>query len=220
MNTTKLTDYTPELNKVLQALQDMPFDPSLAEHYWDVCCGCVLVAEYNNKERTREWQIAGLCNTLLHYIDYTFQCLPHAYPMHEATGRMCQQLYEHPRLQLQLYQTHLALLQHNNNTHEQEIKEWNKKIALYKHNIACADAGKYEDIISTGHLKHDPVEWTALWEKVIDQADELTYNELADIPKAMGFCHMFWSTRRHILYTRFQLEWRSPAAMNPKVLFD
>lgn len=220
MESKQSKDYTDELYRTLQAIQDKPCDPSLAEQYWNICCCCVATAEYYHHEHTREWQIARLCNILLRYADCTFRTTPHAYPIYRATARMCELLYEHPRLQLQLYKLHMQLLQFYCPDNEKEIEKQKQNISTFEHNIACADAGKYEDIIPISRLKHDPLEWTSQWEEVIDMADEMTYSEMGSYSRRMGFCHLFWSTRRHILYTRFQLEWRSPAAMNPKVLFD
>ena len=35
----------------------------------------------------------------------------------------------------------------------------------------------------------------------------------------MGFCHSYWSAKRAALARR-GIEWRSPSAMNPRVIFD
>lgn len=43
--------------------------------------------------------------------------------------------------------------------------------------------------------------------------------QLKDEPRGMGFCHIYWSTKRAALARR-GIEWRSPSAMNPRVMFD
>lgn len=36
----------------------------------------------------------------------------------------------------------------------------------------------------------------------------------------MGFCHLFWRTKKRILWEQYGLAWRTPAEMNPHVLID
>ena len=69
-------------------------------------------------------------------------------------------------------------------------------------------------------LKHDPVEWTARWEEVIDEVDKIVDSRLEEHPRGMGFCHACWHERAAVLSEQFGIEWRSPARMNPRVLFD
>ena len=68
-------------------------------------------------------------------------------------------------------------------------------------------------------LKHDPVEWTARWEEIIDEADRKAEENLEEMPRGMGFCHAFWHERAAALAS-LGIEWRSPSRMNPGVLFD
>ena len=69
-------------------------------------------------------------------------------------------------------------------------------------------------------LKHDPIEWTARWEEVIDEAEKIVDSRLEDVPRGMGFCHAYWHEKAAVLSEQFGIEWRSPARMNPRVLFD
>lgn len=68
-------------------------------------------------------------------------------------------------------------------------------------------------------LKFDPVERTSEWEACIYEVEKECYNELLDERKGMGFCFSYWSTKRAVL-ARHGIEWCSPAAMNPGVMFD
>ncbi|MGM9737267.1 MAG: hypothetical protein ACI3ZT_02505, partial [Candidatus Cryptobacteroides sp.] len=86
-------------------------------------------------------------------------------------------------------------------------------------NISYADSGKLDLIEDDRRLKYDPVEWTARWEEIIDEADRIAEERLADQPRGMGYCHAFWSERAAALAS-LGLEWRSPVRMNPGVLFD
>ena len=70
-----------------------------------------------------------------------------------------------------------------------------------------------------GTLKVDPVQATPEWEKVIYDIEKEVDEQLKDEPRGMGFCHSYWSTKRAVL-ARHGIEWKSPSAMNPRVMFD
>ena len=68
-------------------------------------------------------------------------------------------------------------------------------------------------------LMVDPVQASPEWEKAIYDVEKEVEEELKDEPRGMGFCHSYWSAKRAALERR-KIEWRSPSAMNPKVMFD
>ena len=70
-----------------------------------------------------------------------------------------------------------------------------------------------------GMLKVDPVQATPEWEKVIYEVEKEVDEELKGEPRGMGFCFSYWSAKRAALARR-GIEWRSPSAMNPRVMFD
>lgn len=70
-----------------------------------------------------------------------------------------------------------------------------------------------------GMLKVDPVQASHKWEEVIYDVETEVDKELKDEPRCMGFCFNYWSAKRAALARR-GIEWRSPSAMNPKVMFD
>ena len=94
------------------------------------------------------------------------------------------------------------------------------EIRRLQRNIEYAESGEFDLIEEEGHLKHDPVEWTQRWEEVIDEADKIAYERLADHPRGMGFCHAYWYERAQVLEENFGIIWRSPSLMNPGVIFD
>lgn len=69
------------------------------------------------------------------------------------------------------------------------------------------------------HLLFDPVERTAIFEEVIQEVEAVCAQRLSGHPHGMGFCFAYWRTREDALRDR-GIEWRSPAVMNPHVLFD
>lgn len=87
------------------------------------------------------------------------------------------------------------------------------------HNIAAAERGDYESIQQSGFLQHDPVEWSARWEEVIDEAQREVDDRLADVPRGVGFCIGYWQELKGALKRR-GVSWRSPSQMNPCVMFD
>lgn len=66
-------------------------------------------------------------------------------------------------------------------------------------------------------LKHDPVEMTEEYLAVIDEVEELV--EKNREYSGFGSCHHLWSLKTQYLAQR-GIRWRSPAVMNPRVLFD
>lgn len=73
-------------------------------------------------------------------------------------------------------------------------------------------------------LEHDPVEDTDLYKRIVKAVDRLA--ELKAIedtgarPGIIGFCHAHWAAKKVILRDCFGLAWKTPAEMNPLVLFD
>ena len=100
------------------------------------------------------------------------------------------------------------------------IDPLNAEITRYALNIMAADQKRFDDIEEDGHLRKDPIEWTAEYEEVIAEADEKAHALLADEPRGMGFCFVYWPTLQRILFQDYGIRWRSPAEMNPGVIFD
>jgi hypothetical protein len=74
-------------------------------------------------------------------------------------------------------------------------------------------------------FKHDPIEDDPKFKSIIEAAGREAEAELANEPKAIriggdGYCHQFWSTKTRILKEKYGVDWKSPAEMNPDVLFD
>lgn len=68
-------------------------------------------------------------------------------------------------------------------------------------------------------LDFDPIERTPEWEKLFCEVEEECDRRLGDAPRGMGFCFAYWSVRREVL-EEHGIQWQSPAAMNPHVMFD
>ena len=68
-------------------------------------------------------------------------------------------------------------------------------------------------------LKFDPIERSEAWEDCIYDVESECDRVLKDEPKGMGFCFAYWSTKKSVL-AKHGIQWHSPAAMNPHVMFD
>lgn len=68
-------------------------------------------------------------------------------------------------------------------------------------------------------LKFDPIERTQKWEEVIYEVEKECDKRLEKQPRHMGFCFIYWSTKKTVLAER-GIVWRSPSLMNPGVMFD
>ena len=205
-------DFRAELNELRKALTTEP-TADLLQQALDCC---VNIAEQSLQEQRCCWQNASLAREAM---DYARQLMEHKDMLsvvESSLDDMVEAINEHPRLKLELMLLRLQVLQMLNIAHD----ELEADIAFYRSNIAAADSGKLEDVKQTTMLKHDPVEWTARWEEVVDEADKIVEARLVDHPRGMGYCHAYWPERAEVLMSKFGVEWRSPARMNPRVIFD
>ena len=69
-------------------------------------------------------------------------------------------------------------------------------------------------------LKYDPIEDTAVYKAVIKDVEKELDELLKDKPRGMGFCHIYWYEKKRILKEKYGINWKSPAVMNPRVMFD
>lgn len=69
------------------------------------------------------------------------------------------------------------------------------------------------------HLLFDPVERTERWEEIAYDVERQCDERLVVLPRGMGFCFAYWHAKVDVLET-YGIEWRPPAMMNPRVMFD
>ena len=68
--------------------------------------------------------------------------------------------------------------------------------------------------------RHDPIEDDPRFQNVLARADREAEEALAKEPRELGFCRIFWATKKRILRERFGIDWKSPAEMNPHIIYD
>ena len=218
-------NYREELEKARKAAAGIELHGHEDEidAYWEVVCGTVLLAEHDLHEQENEWEIASLAEEMLRYAE-PLEGYDHMInKLYSAVKRMADALSEHPRLMVRLLKFEKLVLRRIEAMEQHELtitEDVIEEIERLERNIKLADEGKLTEIPQSGGLKHDPIEWTARWEEIIDEADRKVYDNLADTPRGMGFCHAFWHERATVLRKDYQLEWRSPSVMNPRVMFD
>jgi hypothetical protein len=73
-----------------------------------------------------------------------------------------------------------------------------------------------------GGLARDPVEDDPRYAEAFAKIDAEVDAALADHPQrgGEGFCNIRWETKKRMLKTNYGIDWRSPADMNPHVIFD
>lgn len=165
---------------------------------------------------------AGIVREVLPDYERLVQARFHLSELNDLAYRMKLCIEMRPRLLLQVRRLQLEALQQIDepSTREQAIrKEVAQEIAFLEANIKAADAGRWSDVQSLGMLQHDPVEWTAAFENVIDEAEHRAFTHLTDVPHGMGFCFAYWPALRSELH-KLGIEWHSPSEMNPGVIFD
>lgn len=216
-----------EYEAALAKAEVTPFEgkDDIIDLYTDVVCGAVLVAEENAKQiGGPTWQNAGLCRTMLKYGRELEKVTGYGNvtdTLYWAAERMEESLFGHPRLRSELinFIIHLLHIIECDTGHDlSSTDHFMEKLARVDRNIQYADSGKL-DLIEQGHMKDDPVEWTARFEEVIDDAQREALSHLKDTPRSMGFCHAYWSCLSDALSDR-GIYWRSPALMNPRCMFD
>jgi hypothetical protein len=71
-------------------------------------------------------------------------------------------------------------------------------------------------------LNRDPVESDPRYSEVFKNIDAEVDQALSQHPLKgrMGFCYTIWETKKRILKKKYQIDWQTPAELNPQVMFD
>ncbi|MBD1839639.1 hypothetical protein H6F78_16800 [Coleofasciculus sp. FACHB-64] len=71
-----------------------------------------------------------------------------------------------------------------------------------------------------GEIKHDLKEFAPKYEQLIADAGRKADENLANEPRDAAFAERFWAEKKRILKAEYGIDWKSPADMNPEVVFD
>jgi len=77
-----------------------------------------------------------------------------------------------------------------------------------------------EQAVSRRRLLHDAQEDDPALKSIFQSVDEEVERLLRHTRPRMGMCHKRWGLKAKLLRQGFGIEWKSPAKMNPGVLFD
>jgi hypothetical protein len=68
----------------------------------------------------------------------------------------------------------------------------------------------------------DPMKMDSRLKPLIDAADREAMAELADheTQGRLGFCYVFWRTKKRILKQKYGVDWKDPSELNPHAIFD
>lgn len=212
-----------ELTKYRQQLLDtLTTHPDDQESRTELLCADCLICEENIQDLGPSWRNTPYLKEILFHARLLL--VPeHADLVYEVCRRAGRTISTHPRIKLQflcLQREAWELIPNTEKEEESTEGQLEQDITHYQSNIAAADRGDFNQILPYGHLKHDPIEWSAAYEAVIDDAEKKVYDELQDFPRGMGFCHAYWHTLATVLLKDYGIRWQSPAVMNPRVMFD
>ena len=192
------------------------------DRYCELCNLCVDLTVENLQNMDRSWGNTQMARVVLRYATYLEKFDHLADYLYSMLNNMVDCVQDHPRLKLHMLRLLLKVLVsiETQNMHDLSITDdVRNEISFYSRNIEFADKGELDQIRQSGFLKSDPIEWTAEWEEVIDEADKIAYENLKEIPRGMGFCFAFWHERTLAL-EKFGIKWKNPHIMNPRVMFD
>jgi hypothetical protein len=68
-------------------------------------------------------------------------------------------------------------------------------------------------------MKRDPIENTEKYKKAMEEVQPILDKEFPPDKHYFGMCHAFWCRKAELLKKR-GVKWRSPAIMNPHIMFD
>ncbi len=69
-------------------------------------------------------------------------------------------------------------------------------------------------------LKSDPKERDPRYRRLIRAAERQARVNLGGLAETFGGCHALWAEQQRILRDEHGIEWKSPADLNPGVIFD
>lgn len=69
------------------------------------------------------------------------------------------------------------------------------------------------------NIKTDPIENTPEYKKIEGELEQKIKEMVGDNDK-FGFCHVYWDAKKLILKRDYNIDWKSPAELNPLVIFD
>ena len=76
-----------------------------------------------------------------------------------------------------------------------------------------------EDYFKNGTERADPVEYTDEYLAIEPEMEQIV-RDLTGEGEYLGFCHLYWETKKRVLKERYGIDWKSPADRYPHIIFD
>lgn len=93
-----------------------------------------------------------------------------------------------------------------------ELEDMAKKLKINKRFLTYSDKDG---------LRFSLVEKSKEYLDIKEQLDIEIKKELGDrLGYGLGYCHLYWETKKRILKEKYNIDWLSPAELNPMVIFD
>lgn len=219
-------EYTiKDLEKIRkEQLEILKKDPANSDAICELVCADALLCEEYPKDFGPHWRNAALCREICRYMPAIIDSGQNLAMAENVCARAAESLFDHPRLKLRLLEYQKEAIEEQGGDRaedaEMSIDDLSQEITRLQLNILAADQKRWNNITQTGHLRKDPIEWSAEFENCISEAQQKADKALRNVPRGMGFCFAWWTTLRDILLKDYGITWRSPAQMNPRVMFD
>ena len=52
------------------------------------------------------------------------------------------------------------------------------------------------------------------------KVDSILEEEFKDVPPQMGLCYIVWARKKQLLKEMYNIDWKTPAELNPGICFD
>lgn len=69
-------------------------------------------------------------------------------------------------------------------------------------------------------MKTDKLENSFWNKKKFKTVNKILEEEFKDRKNQVGICHQIWARKKQLLKDLYNLDWKSPAELNPDIIFD
>jgi len=101
-----------------------------------------------------------------------------------------------------------------------EYEAANKLYALIRDTLPQRYDAIHKRAMRKPHILYDLVEYTNEYLANLPELEAKIEAELTNPIRGHGFCFQYWGKKEEVLKRDYGIEWDSPAALNPDVMFD
>ena len=69
-------------------------------------------------------------------------------------------------------------------------------------------------------MKIDKSEKQLKNKKIFKEVEAILKEEFKGRPNTIGLCHKIWARKKRLLKERYNIDWKTPAELNPDITFD